>query len=275
VGSHIAEGIMRAITLHVGLISLVGLAAMGCDQGTAPAPDTASTAKATAKATATASAKSTATATAAASATAAAAASGSAAVAAPAPAGELKYPLTAIKPLADSCGKCSVILGTAPVNKDNLYGWVFVSQAMAAHPQFKLMFPGEPTAPMEIQFQMFDAGDGKAPAKAMAVVAFAADGSTCNKLAAMYKGVVRSSNPQLFCGEPKGVSNGKKIDLAGWRALLIDPMSKCTRLASCLIAVDPATPGDPGLECQQAPQKFKTDCAMKDSCAEVAACANK
>ena len=264
---------MRAITRHVGLISLVGLAAMGCDQGTAPAPDTASTAKATAKATATATATSTATASAAATATATAAPSGSAAVAAPV--GELKYPLTAIKPLADSCGKCSVILGTAPVNKDNLYGWVFVSQAMAAHPQFKLLFPGEPTAPMEIQFQMFEAGDGKAPAKAMAVVALASDGPTCNKLAAMYKGVVRSSSPQLFCGEPKGVSHGKTIDLAGWRALLIDPMSKCTRLASCLIAVDPNTPGDPGLECQKAPQKFKTDCAMKDSCAEVAACANK
>jgi hypothetical protein len=262
---------MRAITRHLGWVSLVGILATGCDEGSTPAPDVKPTGTAKSTAAATATARATATAAGTATAAATATATGSAAVAAPA--GELKYALASIKPLADSCSKCSVILGTAPVNKDNLYGWVFVSQAMAAHPQFKLMFPGEPKAPMEIQFQMFEAGEGKEPAKAMAIVAFASDGPTCNKLAAMYKGVVRSSNPQLFCGEPKGVSKGRTIDLAGWRALLIDPMSKCTRLASCMIAMDPTVPGDPGLECQKAPHTFKTDCAMKDTCADVVACA--
>ena len=260
---------MRGITRHLGWASVVSILAVGCEQGTAPTPEAATTAKATSTATATA--KATATATAVATGSAATSAT-AAATAAAAGAG---YPLSAIKTVNDTCGKCSVILGSAPVNKENLYGWVFVAQAMAAHPQFKLMFPGEPTAPMEVQFQMFEAGDGKAPAKAMTIVGFAANGGTCNKLAAMYKAVVPSSNPQLFCGEPKGVAKGRTVDLAGWRALLIDPMSKCTRLASCMFATDPATPGDPGLECQKAPHTFKTDCAMKDSCAEVVACAKK
>jgi hypothetical protein len=266
---------MRGITRHLGWVSVVSILFVGCDQGSTPTPEAATTATARATSTAAAKATSTAAATATATASAAATATSTATAGATAAPAAVGYPLSAVKTISDTCGKCSVILGTAPVNKDNLYGWVFVSQAMAAHPQFKLMFPGEPTAPMQVQFRMFEAGEGKAPAKAMALVAFASDGPTCNKLAAMYKAVVRSSSPQLFCGEPKGVSNGRPVDLAGWRALLIDPMSKCTRLASCMFATDPSTPGDPGLECQKAPHTFKTDCAMKDSCAEVVACAKK
>jgi hypothetical protein len=44
--------------------------------------------------------------------------------------------------------------------------------------------------------------DGSWPQRNL--VAFCADGGTCNQLAAMYKGVVRSSNPQPICGQLPG-----------------------------------------------------------------------
>jgi hypothetical protein len=54
-----------------------------------------------------------------------------------------------------------------------------------------------------------------------------------------------------------------------------DKVAACARLNACMIATDRSTPGDPFLECQKAPGKFKTECADRYPCAEVLACAGK
>jgi hypothetical protein len=54
-----------------------------------------------------------------------------------------------------------------------------------------------------------------------------------------------------------------------------DPMDMralCARINACMIAMDRSVEGDPFLECQRAPQTFKTHCAMHDPCEEVLKC---
>lgn len=192
------------------------------------------------------------------------------------------YPLDAIKPIADNCSSAKVILTSAPTNDENKYSWTFTRQAMLANQQFKVV-SGPPSIPGQVQFLQFESGtkkpDGSWPARSL--VAFCADGGTCNQLAAMYKAVVRSSNPQIFCGQlpaslgdssPVSIQQGDPTtDLPG----NTDVIGMCARLSACMIATDRSTPGDPGLECQKAPSKFKTACAKKYPCAEVLACANQ
>ena len=190
------------------------------------------------------------------------------------------YPLDAIKPIADNCSSAKVIMTAAPTNADNKYSWTFTRQAMLANQQFKVV-SGPPSVPGQVQFLQFEAGtkkpDGSWPQ--MNLVAFCADGGTCNQLAAMYKGVVRSSNPQPVCGQlpgPLGDSSPVSIqqgDPKGDLPADTDTIGMCARLSACMIATDRATPGDPGLECQKAPSKFKTACAKKYPCSEVLACA--
>lgn len=53
-----------------------------------------------------------------------------------------------------------------------------------------------------------------------------------------------------------------------------DVVDRCARIAACMIATDPSTPGDPpgdpGLDCQKAPSKFKLDWATREPCARSA-----
>jgi hypothetical protein len=189
------------------------------------------------------------------------------------------YALDVIKPIPDNCSSAKVILTSAPANADNKYSWSFTRQAMLANQQFKVV-SGPPSVPGQVQFLQFEAGtkkpDGTWPQRNL--VAFCADGGTCNQLAAMYKAVVRSSNPQLLCGQlpgpvgdssPVSIQQGDpKADLPGDQ----DVIGMCARLSACMIATDRSTPGDPGLECQKAPSKFKTACAKKYPCSEVLAC---
>jgi hypothetical protein len=189
------------------------------------------------------------------------------------------YALDAIKTIADNCSSAKVILTTAPANADNRYPWTYTRQAMLANQQFKVV-SGPPSAPGQVQFLQFEAGqkgaDGKWPQRTL--IAFCADGGTCNQLAAMYKAIVRSSSPQPVCGNlpgtfgassPVSIQQGDpKADLPDTN----DTIGLCARLSACMIATDRATPGDPGLECQKAPSSFKTACARKYPCAEVLAC---
>ena len=95
----------------------------------------------------------------------------------------------------------------------------------------------------------------------------------------MYKAVVKSSNPQVMCGDlPANLGAAKKhVDLlAGDPASNVpdaaDTIGKCARVAACTIATKPDTTDDVGINCQKAPTKFKTECATKYPCAEVMAC---
>jgi hypothetical protein len=190
------------------------------------------------------------------------------------------YPLTAIKAMPDNCSKAHVLMTTAPVNEKNHYPWTWTRQAVIVHPEFKAGSGTQPKAPGEILFEMYDYGnDGKSKA----LIAHCADGGTCNRLAAMYKAVVPSSHPSPMCGEipnlkgspvivpipQPGLGNEDDMPSAG------DTVALCARLSVCMIHSNPSTPGDPGIECQKAPSKFKTQCALKKPCSAVMECVGK
>jgi len=206
--------------------------------------------------------------------TAAAAPTGAAATTAVAGGG---YPLTAVKTVADNCTKASVIMATSPksTTPSDTPGWQWTRQAMLANQQFKIV-AGDPTAPMQVKFSVYDNGTYSA------LVATCHDGVTCNQLAAMYKAVVRSSTPQILCGPVAGMTGEpQKVDiLAGGDARASVPektdiIGLCARLSACMIATDQSTPGNPGLECQKAPHTFKTSCATRYPCSEVMSCIAK
>jgi len=184
------------------------------------------------------------------------------------------YPLGNIKAIPDSCSNAHVILANAPASVGVDYAWQYSKQAMLANQQFKT--GSSATAPGQVSFAVHQ-GDASM-AEAFALVATCADGSTCNRLASMYKAVVKSSNPQVLCGDvPKALALKKKIDLlAGDPASNVpaasDTIGKCARVAACTIASKPDTTDDVGIQCQKAPTKFKTECATKYPCAEVMAC---
>lgn len=188
--------------------------------------------------------------------------------------GQQTYPMDGIKTIPDDCGRPEVLLATAPKSVGSDYQWNVTRQALLANQQFKLVYDHPPDAPGQISVIPWGYGDG-----AYALVAMCADGATCNRLAAMYKAIVRSSHPQVLCKQPiQGISK----DPVGTFKWSDDPkanlpqdgdlQAQCARLNACMIATDQSTPGDPFLECQKAPAKFKTDCAKRYPCAEVIAC---
>ncbi|EYF01264.1 hypothetical protein [Chondromyces apiculatus] len=179
------------------------------------------------------------------------------------------YDLTAIKTIPDSCTTAAVVLASAPKSVGSSYEWSTSRQALLANQQFRVTTQPSPAAG-EVFLAPYEMSGG------YALVARCGDGATCNQLAAMYKAIVRSSRPQVICGPVQGL--GAKV--ASFP--LIDPTTdlpkpqnaaaSCARLNACQIATDRSTPGDPFLECQKAPHKFKLDCASRYPCAEVLAC---
>jgi len=95
----------------------------------------------------------------------------------------------------------------------------------------------------------------------------------------MYKSIVKSANPQLFCGPiPSNLGPLKKSVnlLAGGPEANLpradDARAKCARVAACMIADKTDTKEDIGGTCQKAPQTYKIDCARRYPCAEVLTC---
>jgi hypothetical protein len=202
-----------------------------------------------------------------------------AAATAPKPA-EGVYPLTAIKAMPENCSKAHVLMTTAPVNEKNHYPWTWTRQAVIVHPEFKANSGNQPKLPGEVLFEMYDYGNDS---KAKALIAHCADGGTCNRLAAMYKAVVPSSHPSPMCGEipnlkgspvivpipQPGLGDEDDMPSSG------DTVALCARLSVCMIHTNPSTPGDPGIDCQRAPSKFKTQCALRKPCSAVMECVGK
>ena len=184
------------------------------------------------------------------------------------------YSLSAIKTISDTCSNAKVLMASAPKSataspKD--YSWQWTKQAMLANLQFKVV-RGKPSGPGQVSFSVHE------EETSLALVASCADGDTCNRLAAMYKAVVRSSAPTVVCGNIPSLK-GPATEIAlieGDPASNVpkkeDVVASCARLSACLIATDQSTPGNPGLECQKAPHTFKTACASRFPCAEVIAC---
>jgi hypothetical protein len=188
---------------------------------------------------------------------------------APAPAG---YPLTDIKTIADNCATPMALLATAPESVGDSYAWAISRQALLANQQFRVT-GADPAAPGEVHLATYKYNN------AYALIATCKDGGTCNNLAAMYKAIVRSSHPQVICGKMNGLSSSPVGSGFGWAGdprqnlpSAGDAVAACARLDACQIATDRSTPGDPFLECQKAPAKFKTDCAGRYPCSEVLAC---
>lgn len=181
------------------------------------------------------------------------------------------YPMGNIKLIPDNCSNAHAILANAPASLGIDYGWSYSKQAMLANQQFKTA--SSATSPGQVSFAVHEVG------AAMALVATCGDGSTCNRLAAMYKAVVKSSNPQVLCGALPatfGVAKKQITMISGNPASNVpvasDIIGMCARLAACTIATKPDTTDDVGIACQKAPTSFKTACATRYPCAEVMAC---
>ncbi len=179
------------------------------------------------------------------------------------------YPLGDLKPLADGCAKPRVGLASAPRSRGPLFSWPWVRQTLYAHPAFRVVVSA-PKQPGQLELTVVD-GE-----KTLTLFASCWDADTCNRLAAMYRGVVRSSRPVLVCGEIP--LEGERLrafvlpDDGRWLPDENDWMAACARLNACRIAIDASTEGDPGLACQRDPSKFDRSCAQLSSCRDVVAC---
>jgi hypothetical protein len=237
-------------------------------KGPSAAPATASTGAKSAAASTTGSVAATAPASASAPA-ASAAASASAA-----PAGKLSadgYSLDGVKTLADSCTTPWALFSTTKKGVFGIHHWPMADQAFHAHPQFKSI-PGKPSAAGEVRFYAFDV-DPKVSADTLLLAVECADAATCNRVGAMYKAVVPSGRLELVCAPtvPSTVGAGTVMVLSP--KFHDEVPFKCARVAVCMHKLDRAITGDKHLECQKSPAGFKLDCAKKDSCEEIVACA--
>ena len=183
--------------------------------------------------------------------------------------------------IADSCATPHVIMATAPNSVGVDYPWTWTRQAMLANQQFKVV-SGEPAAVGEVSFGVHLSSDKFQ--SAWVLVAKCHDGGTCNKLAAMYKGVVKGSMSQPVCGtlpmDLSPVTFKKPVlrDLGDPRNTLpasSDTIGQCARLQACAVAMDPpakAGKENIGFDCQKAPSNFKREDATRYPCSEVMAC---
>ncbi len=186
------------------------------------------------------------------------------------------YPMDGIKTVADDCKLAQALIATAPKSVGPDYQWHLTRQTLLANQQFKFISGRVLEAPGEIFVSVWGYNDG------YALVTYCYDGATCNRFAAMYKAIVRSSHPQVVCKTPIQGLSANQVGTFRWsddpKANLPqdgDVAAQCARLNACMIASDQSTPGDPFLECQKAPAKFKTNCASRYPCAEVLACMGK
>jgi nucleoside phosphorylase len=182
------------------------------------------------------------------------------------------YPLTHTKPIAADCTKPAIILATTFMSNGAAYPWPVTHQTFRANRQFVIV-PREPKHEREVFLAPYQYDDN-----AYALVATCYDAATCNEVAAMYKAIVRSSDPQLFCGKSSHLG-ATPVGTFSWNPDFhanmpepTDTRALCARLNACMIATDRSVEGDPFVECQRAPQTFKTSCAMRDPCEEVLNC---
>lgn len=190
------------------------------------------------------------------------------------------YPDIANK-ISESCASPWVILATAPNSVGVDYPWTWSRQALLANQQFKVV-SGEPSAPGEVTFQVHLASDRFQ--SAWVLVGKCQDGGTCNKLAAMYKAIVKGAQSQPACGKlpmdlsPATFKKPVLRELGDPQRSLPeskDTIGKCARLQACSVAMDPpnkAGKEEIGYECQKSPSKFNTSCATRYPCAEVMKC---
>ncbi len=133
---------------------------------------------------------------------------------------------------------------------------------------------GEPVRESEVHLATYQYDN-----KGYSLVATCRDVATCNDVAAMYKAIVRSSNPIVFCGKSSHLS-ATPVGAFAWSTdphqnlpAPNDTFALCARVNACMIATDRDVPGDPYLECQKEPRRFKISCGGFDDCNDVLDCA--
>ncbi|MFT3772647.1 MAG: hypothetical protein QM820_45225 [Minicystis sp.] len=185
---------------------------------------------------------------------------------------EIEYPFNGLSTIPDDCKEPSVVLTTAPKKMGWDYDWTWTRQAFFANPQFSIVdWPGKPEKPMQVRLDMYAIPDG------FALVGVCRDGATCNKLAAMYRSTVPTCSPKLYCGPLpiEGAARRSAIIPASGQWLPAEDgnvVGRCARIGVCLRVKHEPFHGNPGVQCQSAPAKFKVDCARKATCDEVVAC---
>jgi hypothetical protein len=184
----------------------------------------------------------------------------------------IEYPLDGIDLIADACERPFAVVTTAPKKVGWDYEWTWTRQALYANPQFHIVeWPRKPERPMDVRMDVYAMGDD------FALVGVCADGTTCNKLAAMYKRTVPTCTPKLYCGAPpvQGEPRRSHIIPTDGDWLPRDTIGKCARIGTCTFMERRFVTGDPGLECQNRPQSFKVDCALQPTCGEVLSCLSR
>jgi hypothetical protein len=195
-----------------------------------------------------------------------------------------------IKPIVAGCNRPWVILADAPPRKNGpengtRAGWPFIRQALLANLEFRPVGRGQtdcdgvlcfPKAPGQVHFSEYPFKS----TESLMLIATCADGTTCERLAAMYKGTIRVSRPQTGCGinipaiGAEGTAATLRAPGPPERALpgKRDSMAQCARLGACMTAFDHTVPGDPAIDCMKAPSRFKLQCASLYPCSEVLRC---
>lgn len=179
------------------------------------------------------------------------------------------YPLDSIKTIAEDCKTAFMVFSSAKKGVFEKSHFPFGDQALHEHPQFKVV-ASMPAKAMELRLEAYEM-EGKPDLYLLAARCF--DGATCNRLAAMYKGVVPSTNPQLVCAERISGTQGAGRTFVLSDKFTDDLRTKCARLSVCRHKLDRDLKEDVGVECVKAPHKFKLDCYKKDDCKEVVSCA--
>ncbi len=189
------------------------------------------------------------------------------------------YALDAVQPLSEDCRSPSVMLAAVSnnISKTEDFAWAYPVQALFAHPEFILVNKVGLTTENRVAVQ-----EVQVTPKVVGLVAYCRDAGTCNRLAAMYQATVPTAKPELYCGKkwepgkiPRGLLNAVDLKATAWKELKNEPTSMCARIGVCAKQQDPTAPGDPGMECQKQPGKFKYKCAQEKTCDKVIACTNR
>jgi hypothetical protein len=183
------------------------------------------------------------------------------------------YSRALIRPLPDDCATPWVILTTTGEASGDSYAWPVTQQVFRANRQFRIV-PGEPLAPQQVHLAPY-----KYLPTGYALAARCADGATCNDVAAMYRAIVRSGvPPQLTCRKPDTIADAP-VGIFQWSTddkenlpAASDKVGLCARINACAIAVDRTVEGDPFVECQREPRRYKLACATRDPCVQVLDC---
>jgi len=191
-----------------------------------------------------------------------------------------KYSLDGIRQIPANCKAPHVILTTVTqgVFDSGKLPWNFARQVFLANQQFKYSTLTLSGGASNVLLR----GAAHKPTKGVALVADCNSADTCMQVAAVYKTVVPTSNPEVVCGNAPtlGESVATFVFEEGQPLKANLPpkdnvVQQCVRLAACQARRDGKLDGDPGIECQRKPSSFQLRCSFKDSCDDVMSCVGK